>query len=100
VLVKELLGPIAAQPFLQDAKVLAGHVGYRDLVRPPGALDREAVDLLGARPPLRRTQDDHRPARTFGDTLVASGMLDLRDLVERLVQCSRKRLVHGLGLIA
>ena len=39
----------------------------RDLVRAPGALDLDAVDLTRAGPALRRAQDEHRPARTLAD---------------------------------
>ena len=38
-------------------------LAHRHLVGAPGALDRLAVDGLGAGPALGRAQDDHRPAR-------------------------------------
>ncbi len=68
-------------------------------MRPPGALDRQAVHFLRTRPAFRRAQDEHRPLRTLGHAVLASCPLDFRDLVERLVESCRERLVHPHRLV-
>ena len=69
VLVEQLLGPVAAQPGLEQGQVgrVRPDLGERHLVRSPGPLDREPVDLLRAGPALGRPEDDHRPGRPVGD---------------------------------
>ena len=64
-LVEQLVGPVAAQPLLEQLAVLgvAAGLGQRDLVGAEGALDRDAVDLLRPGPALRGAQHDHRPRR-------------------------------------
>ena len=64
-LVEELLGPVATHPVLEPAELIRAlpdsSKGY--LVRAPRSLDRDAVDLAGARPAFRRPEHEHRPAR-------------------------------------
>ena len=102
MLVEELLRPVAPHPLLEqrDAVGLLAHVGERDLVRAPRALDRQAVDLLRPRPALRRAQDQHRPLRPLGLAVLARRALDARDVVERVVERGRELLVHGVRLVA
>ena len=75
-------------------------VGHRHLVGAPAALGRKAVDVLRARPALRRPQHDHRPGLPRRLAIVARRALDLPDPVERPVERGRKGLVHPLGLLA
>ena len=49
----------------------ASAIGH--LVRAPGALDRQAVDLLRPGPALRRAQDDHRPRGARPPARAAAG---------------------------
>ena len=100
--VEELLGPVALQPVLELLEVgeVRSGLGERHLVRAPRALRRLPVDLLGARPPLRRAHHDHRPARAFGPALLARGSLDGGDLLDDRVEHLRHPLVHRLGLVA
>lgn len=71
----------------------------RDLVRPPGALHREAVDLGRSGPALGGAQHDHRPPRAFGDggtgAFGAGGVLEGGDAVQGLVHGAGHRLVDG-----
>jgi len=61
--VEQLLGPVTAHPLLENLQVfgILAHVRDRHLVGAEGALDRLAIDLLGAGPALGGAQDDHRP---------------------------------------
>ena len=52
---------------------LSARPGERHLVRAPGALDLDAVDLAGPGPALRRAQHDHRPARPRRSRRLARG---------------------------
>ena len=100
--VEQLLGPVAAQPVLEQREVvrILTDVGHRDLVGAPAALGRKAVDLFRARPALRRPEHDHRPGLPRRRALVARRVLDLRDPVERPVERGREGLMHQLGLVA
>src|SRR3954468_24117428 len=102
VVVEELLWPVGAHPRLERLHVpgVARETGARDLVGAPGALGRLAVDLLGARPALRRAQDDHRPARALAEVAAARAALDLGDLVQRAVELGRNELVDGVRVVA
>ena len=101
-LVEELLGPVAAQPVLEHAEVVGVVADARDrhLVRAPGSLDRQTVDLLGAGPALRRPQDDHRPLRPRFDALLPGRALNLGDLVEGFVEGAGEILVDRVRLVA
>ena len=101
-LVEELLRPVAAHPLLEqlDVSLVAADIRHRHLVRAPRALDRLAVDLLRARPALRRAQDDHRPARPFGRLARARRLLDPGDVVERVVERGGELAVHVRGVVA
>jgi hypothetical protein len=98
VVFEELLGPVGTHPLLEHAQVflVPAHVRDRDLVRAPSVLDRETVDLLRPGPALRRAQYDHRPTRSFA----VPALLDLRDLVERLVERGGEPLVHRERVLA
>ena len=76
VSVEELLGPVALHPALELADVLGVLPVHekRHLVRSECPLYRKAIDDLRPRPPFRRPEDDHGPARP-GGTLVARALL-------------------------
>src|SRR5262249_60497185 len=99
VLAEELLGAVAAQPLFEDPEVVGvlADIGDRHLVRAPSAFDRKAVDLLRAGPALRRSEDDHRPLRPSLVAVLPRSPLDLGDLIERLVERARERLVDRSG---
>jgi hypothetical protein len=61
--VEELFGPVGAHPLIQLLQMLrvGRDLGQRDLMRAPGALDRQAVHERGPGPPLGGAQHDHRP---------------------------------------
>jgi len=92
---EQLLGSVGAHPLLEQAQVISvlARVDDRHLVRPPAVLDRLAVDLLRARPALRRAQHDHRP-------LAARAALHRGDPVQRLVEPRREALVHAQRVLA
>ena len=77
-----------------------GHIVNRHLVRSPGALNRQSVDLLGSGPALRRTQHDHRPPRTIRFPVLAGLTLDLFDLVEHQVEQRGHPLMHIHRIVA
>ena len=80
--------------------LVAADIRHRHLVRAPRSLDRLAVDLLRARPALRRAQHDHRPARAFRRLARARRLLDPGDVVQRVVERGGEFLVDGLGVVA
>ncbi len=95
---EQLLRPVRAHPLLQHGQVrrVLADLGQRHLVRPPGALHRLAVHLLGAGPALRRAQDDHR--RPLGVARLVRG-----HLLERRVEGAGHLLVVGadqMGAVA
>ena len=102
VLVEQLLRAIAAHPLLQLAQVLRvlAHLGQRQLMGAPGALDGQPVDDLRPGPALRGSQDDHRPARPALGAAGARRALDLGDLAERLLERGLEALVNRRRLLA
>ena len=85
---EQLLDRVRAQPSLDRGQVLrvGRAVGGRHLVGPPRSLDRDAVELLDPRPPLRRRDDDHGPLRAFRRTAGARLGLDRADVGVGLVE--------------
>ncbi len=63
VRVEELLGPVRAEPRLDDRQMgrIRPAVGRRDLVGPVRAFHGQAVHFLRAGPALRSAEHDHRP---------------------------------------
>ena len=80
--------------------VVLARLGHRHLVRAPRVLDLLPVDLARPGPALGRAEDQHRPRGPLRLAVLARAPLDLGDAVERRVERSRERLVHGLGLVA
>ena len=101
VLVKELLGMIAAQPRLQLLKAarLAVPYGDGDLVGTPAALRGFAVHLGRTGPSLWGAEDDHGPAGTLHTAAAAGVLLDTLDLTHRPVHGGGHLLVHLLGIV-
>ena len=100
--VEELCGPVAAQPLLQGGEVggVGAHLGQRHLVRAPGPLDGDAVDLGRARPPLRGAQHEHRPAGRPAGRRRRRLVLEGGDLVEHRVQRGRHDPVEDGRVVA
>ena len=104
VLVKQLLGTIAAHPPLEQRHVvrLLEESGERHLVRAPRPFHELAVHFARACPALGRAQNDHRPSRTLPPVEAARTrrVLDPADLVHHGVERGRQCLVHRRGLVA
>src|ERR1051326_79855 len=78
-------------------------IGDRDLVRPPSALDRLAIDEFWPGPSFRGAKDDHWPARAFESVGLAGqprGVLNLADPRQNHIQRTGERLVHQRRIIA
>src|SRR5215470_18651496 len=62
---EQLLRPIAAHPFLEQAQVfgIVAHFVDRNLVGTPKSFDLLTVDLLGTGPAFWASQNDERPTR-------------------------------------
>ena len=100
--VEQLLRLIGAQPLLQlgQVPVSVGAHGDGHLVRPPAALHRQVVHLLGSGPALGGAQHQHGPAGPLGLAALAGLPLDALDLADGPVQGRRHLLVHEHGLVA
>ncbi len=72
----------------------------RHLVRTKRPFVRRAVDRLGAGPPLRRTEHDHRPARTFRIAPLARLRLNSPNVLDDRIERCRHGLVHDRGFMA
>ena len=78
-----------------------GGVGLdRYLVRPPVALDLEAVNIVRAGPALGSAQDDHRPARAGGVAVFARIGLIGENLLYAVIKRLGHGAVHGHGVAA
>ena len=88
LVVEELLGPVAAEPLLEEAQVVGvvARRRHRHLVRAPGSLDLLPVDLARPGPTLRRPQHEQRPPRPAPLAPLPGRLLDRGDLVERRVE--------------
>ena len=75
-------------------------VGHRDLVRAPGTLDGQPVNLLWTSPALGRTEHDHRPAWSFVEPVGARRLLDGSDLAEGSVQRRGELSMNRHGVVA
>ncbi len=96
---EQLCRSVGQQPVLEDLKVLrvVADSRKRNLVCSPRAFDLHSVDLVRTRPPLGRTQHDHRPANRLDiDVAVAVTRIKLNclDLSPRLREYSGKSFVH------
>ena len=95
-LVEQLFGPVAAKPLLEllEVRRVVAHLGERHLMGAPRPLHRLPVDHLRSGPPLRRSQDEHGPARALDRILGAGSRADLGDPIERLVERRGKAPMH------
>src|SRR2546423_4276768 len=73
-LVEHFFWVITAHPLVKKVQMsrIGLHIGQRDLVRKKGPLDLAAIDLFRPGPPLGRTQDNHRPGWSPGETMLTS----------------------------
>src|SRR5665647_1013179 len=88
-LVEQFICPVALHPFFKLFEMLGiRHVRNRDLMRAPGAFDRQAVDEFRPGPALGRTKHYHWPTRPFKVLRLAArscATLDLTDLKQNPV---------------
>src|SRR6516164_9600861 len=102
VFIEQLMRPVTLHPFFELPNVLGvGEVRKRHLVCPPCPFHRFAIYKFWSRPALRRTENDHGPARPIRPTRLpgaACGLLDVADLGKRLIKCSGE-LPMNLGRI-
>src|SRR5262249_50448700 len=101
-LVEQLLSVIALHPVVENLEMcgIGTGIGYRDLMRTPGALHGLAIHEFRPCPALGASQDDHWPIRTGGGSLRACRALDGLNLVNGDIESTGHFLVHGLGLVA
>ena len=101
VLVEKLFWPIALHPRFENANVLgvAMHRAHRNLMGAPIVLGPLAIDLLGARPALRRAEHDHGPAGALHRAVLARVGLDALDVADDGIQRRGHLAVH-LGRVA
>src|SRR5436190_19552069 len=96
--------PVALHPVFELFQMLRVlEIGDRDLVRPPSALDRLAIDEFRPSPSFRGAKDDHWPARAFEPFGLAGpprGLLYLADPRQNHIQRTGERLVHQRRIIA
>ena len=80
LLVEQLVGMVGMHPLLQHRELLrvGPDVRQRHLVGAEGALDGQAVHLVGPCPPLWGAQHYGRPARASGNAVLAPLALDSR----------------------
>ena len=100
VVVKELLGVVAAQPLLELHEVLGLVHRDRHLVRAERPLHLPAVHFLRAGPALRRAEHDHRPVGARGVVRGARVLLDGVDLLDGPVHRLGHFRVHFGGVVA
>src|SRR5215831_2772124 len=93
--VKQFLGTIALHPFFEnlDVRGIVVHLSHWYLMGSPIALGTSAIDLLRARPTLRRFQYDHGPAWTLHAIFPRGGAYAL-NLGSNIVERSGHELVH------
>ena len=101
LLVKQLFWFVAVHPLFQYFQVrgIGLHIFYRDLMRPEGALDREAIDLFGSSPALWSAQNDCRPSRNPCKATRPRLFLNRADFSIAGLQHFCERLVHAHGII-
>ena len=100
VFVKQLFGLVALEPFFQQLKVIGLLHGDGHLMCAEAVFYLLAVYDLRTCPALRRTEDDHRPHRSFLNAVLARSFLYSLDLFDNGIESFSHQLVHGLGVIA
>src|SRR5262249_9462606 len=76
------------------------HVGHRNLVRAPIALEPMATDLDRSSPALGGAQHDHRPARSTRKLTCPCLFLELSYVADRLLHGGSHCLVHAVRIRA
>ena len=101
-LVEELIGLVAAHPFVELAQVLRVLLNLveRNLVGAPGVLNRLAVDKPGTGPAFGSAHDEHGPRGTGGRAVFPGGLLNCGDAVEHGVKDRGCLLVHDGRIVA
>ena len=100
--VEKITRLVALEPALEYFEVLRFglEVGDRNLMRAEGAFDRYAIDCLGPRPPLGRSQNNHRPARPLLESVLPGIALNALNLGEDLVERRGHHAMRRHGVIA
>src|SRR5205823_13465130 len=77
---------------------IVAYLVERNLMGTPKSFDLLAVDLLGASPAFRSTQDDERPARRLRFIAFAAAfpreLLNRVDILDHLIEGRSHALVH------
>ena len=76
------------------------HVAHRHLMRAERAFGGLPVHHFRSGPALRRTQNDHGPARPFLESLGARPTLDAPDVLHHHVECGGHLHVHAGRVVA
>src|SRR5215475_8795094 len=100
--VEQLLRLVALHPLLQEPHMgwIFVHRAHGDLMGAPVVLCALTVDLLGARPPLRRAEHDHGPKRSLDGPVSACFGLDALDFADCRIESSGHQLMHYIRIIA
>jgi hypothetical protein len=99
--IEQFLRTVAFQPVFQQLQVF-GMIridGNRHLVRAERAFDLQAIDPFGTGPAFGRLEHDHRPTWADEVAVGADVVLDVPDLLHRLVEGRSHGVVHQLGLM-
>ena len=110
IFIEQIFRPVALHPLFEQLEVprFGRQFGKRHLVRTPIAFGFQAIDLLRTGPALRRSQNDHRPHRSLGDTVAAGllpngfdvGKCGIHGRRHQLVHRSRIGAFNKIGLVA
>ena len=76
------------------------HLAHRHLVRAPEILGALAIDFFRARPALRSTQHDHRPAWAFAKAIPTRVGFDALNLTDDSVEGLGHQFVHLFRLMS
>src|SRR4029453_5688635 len=99
-LVEKVLWLITLHPFFEDLYVrrLFVHLTHRHLVASPVVLGPFAVNLLRAGPSFGRTENDHRPERSFHGAGTAGVSLNSVNIFKDVFEGGSHQLVHLLRI--
>src|SRR5262249_767344 len=99
--VKELIRSIAFHPVFENLDVswVLVHLSHRNLMGSPEAFGAPIIDLLRTRPTFRRSQHDHRPARTLNAIFPCDGTYAL-NIGHHTIQRGGHELVHLLWFMS
>src|SRR5262249_3013273 len=94
--IEELGRSVAFHPPFENANMflLLVHLAHWDLMRTPVVFRALAIDLFWARPTLRRTKDDHRPARPLRGAISTCLGFDRLNLAADSIQSCSHEIMH------